>query len=243
MILIDDGFYSEFYGSRMVAIEGKLGDGKTLLGLDIAEPLLKDGYKFISNMSCIWNDNMEVLQKSDKVVCAVDEGGTYLRSAEAVNKFSRFLRKIDYFLIMPCRKLPHEELCELTISPWFNFHKNFGLPFKLWRYDVRLGKKAYNGKILQVNWQAYYGLYSSIDPGDYPELIMQAIEVRTDALFKQFERKLKLRDVALKSNLARDFEQVELARDFSRSAQALGDALSVVEGVTNSRGGVKKRNR
>jgi len=235
MIIFDDGFLTEFYNGRMCAVEGKVGSGKTLLTLDIAKPLLDKGYHFISNMSCVWNDDPYDVPNGEGCVVDVDEGGTYLRSGESVNNFSRFLRKIDYFLLMPCRKLPHEELCELTVSPWFDFYKNFAIPIKVWRYDVSSGKRQFSGKLFQTNWQGLYGVYSSIDPGDYPEILMDFVYERTKELFEQYQRRLTLHDVAVKSKSSGTYNDIEYARELASTTKKLTESLSMVEGKTTQR--------
>jgi len=242
MIIWDDGFWGELYDSRTCAIEGKKGSGKTMLALDIAETLLKKGYKLETNMSCIWNDN-GMINTGDPVVVICDEGGAYLRTAKSVNNFSRFLRKLDRFLILPCKKLPHEELCELTISPWFNFNKHFGIPIKIWRWDVTDGRKSYNGKLYQVNYRALYGVYSSIDPGDFPEIIMQNTIKETNRLFERYKRRYELSDVGSLSDGSGYDESVELARDINSAARSFRESLSMVGRETTSGFGKKKRSR
>lgn len=242
MIIWDDGFYSELFDTRTVAIEGKKGAGKTLVALDIAEPLLKQGYKLMTNMSCIWNDNGNIAP-GEKAVYIVDEGGTYLRTGQSVNNFSRFLRKLDAYLIMPCVKLPHEDLCELVVSPSVNFYKHLGMKMKLWRWDYESRKKNYDGRFLQVNWDYLYGVYSSIDPGDFPEKIMRFLLAQTEELFRDYERELKLYDVAVKSASASENESFESVRDMARNTKKFADTLALFERETAKRGGGKKRFR
>lgn len=232
MIFLDDGFWTEFIDQRIIAITGALGMGKSLIALDIAESLLKEGYALITNMSCIWADNPDNIGFGKKFVAILDEGGTYVRTGQSVNRLSRFLRKLDGYLILPCKKKPHEDLCDLKLFPRFNFYRHLGIPLKMWRWEVNNEGQKYGGHLLQTAWQSIYGVYSSIDPGDFPEEIEKFIDKQTRELFRVYKRTYKLSDLAVKFESAGAAESVETARDIQAGADKIGRELSILERKT-----------
>jgi hypothetical protein len=195
-ILWDDGFFSELDDNRTLVITGRLSSGKTLLAVELAERYLKRGYKLMSQISCVWNDDFSSIVPDEngryKTVVILDEGGLYFRRAKTAGAVSSFAAKMDTYVIFSGRKLPHEDLCSLTCQVWFDFQKYFLLPFKIWRYDVYNGSKSYNGFFVQTGWWLYWGLYDTLDPGDNPEGIVNFFKQATETFFARFGRKYEI---------------------------------------------------
>ncbi|KAA3645708.1 MAG: hypothetical protein DWQ07_12275 [Chloroflexi bacterium] len=199
-MIIDNGFMDEFRHTRMCSIEGYLGAGKTLIALAIAEPFLKEGYRLITNMSCVWNDeHIEDwdIEEGLKAVIIVDEGGLYLRTMKSVSDISSFARKLDCYLIFAGRRLPHEELCELILSPSYDFQRNWGLPFFRYKWTVNPQLTGrYSGWLFFAGRSGYFGIYDTVDPGDSAEVVVRYIERQTGRLFKHYNRTYDVQDVS-----------------------------------------------
>jgi hypothetical protein len=229
VILYDDSFFTELSDNRVVCITGRLGSGKTLIGIELAEYYLKKGYYLVTNTSTVWNDGFVVPALHDEVpvVGLVDEGGMYARTSSTVKMLSAFLRKTKSILIFAGKKLPHEDLCDLKLYSWFDFWRNFRVPFRLWRWDYQIQTtKKYSGYLVQTLWQDYYGIYSTTDPGDFPQAVVEFFDKRAKRLFEKYNRTYKLSDVALDTSDVDKNEQVELSRDMANVASQTVDFIS-----------------
>jgi hypothetical protein len=229
MIIWDDNFLTELDENRILAITGRLSSGKTLLAVELAQRYLKQGYRLASQIACVWNDPLESIIPDPvtgklKVVCIIDEGGIYFKQATTADSISTFAAKLDTYIIFAGRKLPHRSLCSLTCQVWFNFYKYFGLPFKVWRYDVHNGHKSYAGYFVETGWQEYYGIYDTLDPGDNPARITRKFDEWTKYFFSKYNRTYDIRDVGT----ARREDEVEIFNSFSDSAAELSDAIQAI---------------
>ncbi len=231
MIIWDDGFFTELDDNRILAITGRLSSGKSLLAIELAERYLKRGYKLVSQMTCAWNDEPETVEADElgrrHVVAIVDEGGLYFRTSKSSNSVSSFAAKMDSYIIFSGRKLPHESLCSLTCQVWFDFWKNFLIPVKLWRYDVENGRKAYHGFFWQTGWWVYWGIYDTLDPGDFPETIVTYFKRWAEVLFEKYGRKYQVSDVET-GGREDGSELVEFSNDLSQSVRVFSDAAKAV---------------
>lgn len=180
-MIIDTGFISEFLTERIVCITGSLGSGKTLIAHEIAEYFLKKGYRFYGNCKSEWIDDyvVELNKKGEQVKAVIlcDEGGLYVRTFADVKRLASYARKLDLYIIFSGKKLPHEDLQSLVLYCWYDFFKNWRIPLKIWRYDVEVQtSKSYHGYIYQTGWWKYYGVYSTLDPGDDVEGTLKKID-------------------------------------------------------------------
>lgn len=230
MILFDDGFFSELKDTWMVYIGGRLGCGKSLLALDIAEYFLKSGKRrLFTNLSTVWNDDLpETINyesNSQPAVIIVDEGGLYIRSMDTVAELSSFSRKLDSILIVCGKREPHNEICELVIRPRFDFSRNLMLPIWLWRFDVEAEKQSYHGFLWQFWRQGLFGIYDTVNPGQSPKIIVQAYKKYAEQLFKVYQNEYELSDVAHSGRDNMDFDSMVDARQNTR---AIRDAVSVL---------------
>lgn len=229
MILFDDGFISEFMDEHVVCITGRLGSGKSCFAMELVEHFLKRDYYLATNMSTIWNDDISKIPLDKKMIGVVDEGGIYVRTSRTANALSAFLRKTQSKLIFSGKKLPHESLSGLQIYLWFDFWKNLAVPLKLWRWDNKVQvSKRYHGFLWQTGWQDYYGIYSSVDPGDFPEKVVDLFETRARELFARYGRTYKVQDVATGDEGSDT--QTEFARDMAGVAEEITGALPLLKG-------------
>ncbi len=199
MILYDDGFFAELDDNRTLVITGRLSSGKTLLAVELAERYLRKGYKLISQISCVWNDDIKSVVADEagkyKVVCIMDEGGLYFRSAKSASAVASFAAKVDSYIIFSGRKLPHGDLCSLSCQVWMDLMKYFLIPIKVWKYEVHNGSKRYSGKFVQTGWWLYYGIYDTLDPGDNPSRLVDWFKAATKAYFERYDRIYEISDV------------------------------------------------
>lgn len=225
-IVLADGFWTEFEYGRIVAVDGDLGAGKTLLGLQMAERLLSRGYRLVTNISCVWADPWDEVQMlSDmgyRAVVLVDEAGWYLRSMKDTALLAGFARKLDIYIILTCKRLPHEELATLTVSPWFDASRNLGLPFQVWRWTVDKSKR-YSGFIVETGRSGFYGVYDTLDPGGGSKAVLRLTRSWGEELHRRFGRSFELPDVGDEGGYN---ELVEATADFSSAARSVRQALA-----------------
>lgn len=231
MILKDDGFFAELDDSFMCYITGRLGSGKTLLAVELCERYLKRGYKMLSQISCVWNDDISSMRMDDygrrKVVILIDEVGLYFRKAATAGSVSSFARKQDCYLIFAGRKAPHEDLCDLSLQLWFDFFKWFLIPLKVWRFDRINGRKTYHGYVWQFAWWEYYGVYDTLDPGDNPGLLVETVKKWTREFFERYNRKYSISDV----DTSGDDNETEVLNDLLSSVRKVGDVSKELASV------------
>jgi len=227
-ILWDDGFFAELDDNRTLVITGRLSSGKTLLAVELAERYLKKGYKLISQIACVWNDEIESVTADSsgryRAVAIIDEGGLYFRTQKSASSVSSFAAKVDTYLIFSGKKLPHADLCTLTCQVWFDAQKWFYLPFKVWRYEVHNGSKAYHGHFLQTGWWMYYGIYDTVDPGDNPAYIVEWFKKATTDFFARYSRTYKVQDVETGGG----DDNSEFSNEFASSVRSLQDAAQTL---------------
>lgn len=226
-------FFAELDQERIMCVGGQLGSGKSLITHMIAEPYLKRGYRFVTNMASVWAEDWRTIRpippyNQYRVFGAVDEGGLYIRTFKTVSVLASFARKLDAYLLFCGKKLPHQDLQNLVLYQWFDFYKNFLLPIKVYRYDVSVSTtKSYHGYIWVTAWQAFYGVYSTLDPGDFPEEIVKAFEAWSEEFFHRYGRTYKIQDVATGGGEV--VEMADIQNDMEKSARKTTEAVSLLE--------------
>jgi len=153
---------------RLLTIGGKLGGHKTSHALALAEPYLRDGYRLVSNLSCIWNDEPKnVTLNSDgklKVIVIQDEAGLEIKSRFQIEEVAAYARKMDLMLFYPSF-WPTPRMANILRTQALFGLKSAGIPCIIYKWTVTLGGFKDGGFYLWFNPQNYYGLYSSNDPG------------------------------------------------------------------------------
>lgn len=232
MILFDDGFFAEFDDCFMCYLGGRLKSGKSLTAVELAERKLKKGYKLISQVQCVWNDDPETVVMDHlgrrKCVIWIDEVGLYFRTSKSANAVSSFASKQNCYLIFSGRKPPHEDLCDLTIRLRFDWWKNFLIPMQTWRWDRINGKDSYHGFLHKTAWWDFYGIYNTLDPADNPEIMVQTVKKWTQEYFVKYDRSYKLHDV--ETSGGEDFN--EFSNELAQSSRRMGEAAKEIASVS-----------
>lgn len=236
LIISDDGFFSEFEESRLVSIAGHLGAGKTLLAMVLAEHFLRRGYRLVTNSRSVWSDPWDDIKPDEtggyKSVVLLDEGGIYIRTMKSVSALAQFARKIDTYIIIACKREPHEELTGLVIEPRYNAWRNWRIPIWIWRWTNRAAKVWYSGTIIEIGRSGYYGTYSTVDPGEHPFDLLGLTKNWAKALFERYGRHYDLSDVETGGGYSISDEAMVAQ---ANSARAIQTAISTF--------GSKKRRR
>lgn len=230
LIIMDGGFFTELEDERIVSITGRLGSGKTLLAMTIAERFLKRGYRLVTNVSTVWKDDYGKVTMDEtgsvKAVILIDEGGLYIRTMDTVGALVAFARKIDSYVLVSGRREPHEEMMNLSVFPWFDFKRNLGLPIRTWKWVQRGSKKMYGGLIWEMGWTGYYGVYNTVDPGDNPRKLKETVEAWAGDLFRLYGHdEYELSDL---ERGGRDDVLIEAANSQARAAQEIRGAISAL---------------
>jgi len=228
-IVVDDGFFTELDDSRMVTLTGRLGAGKTLLGMGIAERYLARGYRLATNVQSVWGDAWDAIEDlgdgGRRAVVLVDEGGLYIRSMKSVSALAAFARKLDTYIIICGRREPHEEMCELVVAPRFDFRRNFLIPAWLWRWENRGARRPYGGHILEWGRSGLFGVYDTVNPGANPNRLLALVEGWARSLFERYGLEYNLQDVAASRG---DDVGASTVDEFARVAGSIRNAVAVL---------------
>jgi len=181
--------------NRICTITGRLGSGKTRLAMELAAHFLERGYRLVSNVKTVWADQMDL--SYEKVVLLLDEGGLWVRKASDAMKLAAYARKLNLIIIFSGKKLPHSDLCDLQISLFLDFWKNFLLPLSLWRWEYFPGGsvRPYHGWLWQALPWYYNSVYDTIDPGKPPEEVIDYAFRRAQLLFQRYGHSLPGMDI------------------------------------------------
>lgn len=180
-------------------ITGENRSGKTALAVDLASYYLEAGFRFLSNLDCVFNDDFSDPEKildpnlQLNTIVILDEGGVYMRTKESIRRVMGFKGKLNAPFLMPSTEAPHEDLWRNYIEPHTTLNEKLIIPlfgrwfyeniFKIWRFvsfDVKTGFKT--SIFFQIFPKKFYGLYSTLSSGTSPENILQVFDF---ALFKQ----------------------------------------------------------
>jgi hypothetical protein len=153
---------------RTLWIKGRYGVGKTLLGMEIVEWFLDQGYRLVTNTRCAWADNKEDIKPDVDgklhVVLLLDEGGIFFGQNSLVVQMISYLRKMDVVLIIPSRIPPARLVRVMAVQPWMPF-KSIGIPVVILKWRISFDEVKDEGKMVWYGFSKYYGIYSSNDPG------------------------------------------------------------------------------
>jgi hypothetical protein len=150
---------------RVVHIAGRYGSHKTALAFHLAYELYKAGRvdRIISNVPCVWNDDLETLKIDDpkevNTAIVLDEGGLYLDERRVIKDVMAGLRKMNVFLIIPSITAPSMKLRFFTINMAYTLHA-IGIPMVVYRTILDTGTTKDKSHFGWLNPDTY-GIYST----------------------------------------------------------------------------------
>lgn len=169
MLLLADQFLSIFKHARSVWIGGLFGRHKTSFAYALAEGYLKQGYRLVSNNKSVWGERKEDIDFNQngqlKVVVLLDEAGLDVKMRFQAEQMTAYLRKMDVYIIMPSFWPPAQMLRFLVLQPIINWQM-IGIPLITYKWIVRLKMFESSGWFLWWRPDEVYGIFSSMDPGE-----------------------------------------------------------------------------
>lgn len=184
-MIIGDTFKLWVQFNRIVFIRGRLGGGKTLLAVAIADWMLRDGLvtRVWTNFPCRLSSYVEDLIDT---VAILDEAWQWLDyrvvKQNRSHAYAAFLRKANAYLVMASARAVVRELMDLTVYRFLDL-THLGIP--VWWYRARWVLDEKNGDVeycnfFLVNPQKYFNLYPTryvpVSDGHIPELLSATIE-------------------------------------------------------------------
>jgi hypothetical protein len=228
MGLINAGtFLATVQNYRLLWISGKFGGGKTSLAFYMAgKTWLSRGYRLITNSRCVWADKFEDINFLDefghlKAVVVLDEGGLEFKASKQVEEIAAYARKMDCIYIIPSFWPPVKAAQVVTCQPVFGF-ASIGFPLTVYKWKVELGGFKDGGTFYWYNPSEIWGVYSSQDPGDIAEDIVEF-------LAKKAEEFRELHGRSGKRLSALGVSEADLIRDAASEFREAADALSVAQ--------------
>lgn len=234
MLLFADQFLSIYKHARAVWITGLYGRNKTSFAYALAEPYLKRGYRLVSNNHSVWRDEMNSIEfdKDGKlnVVVLLDEAGVDIKFRSQAGKMLAYLRKMDVYICMPSFWPPAQMLRFLVLQPIINWQM-IGLPLITYRWTVRLKMFEAAGWFLWWNPQEIYGIYSSMDPGEDAQAILDWLTKKAEEYRQRFGYSLSAED---------EISSMGFGESINEAAEEIADAA---EALSFSVGKASKRTR
>lgn len=180
-------------GYRIAWVAGRVGSYKSSLSLWLARPFLEKGYRLVSNMQCVWNDDPTKIDFVDewghlKVVVIIDEGGGELQFGRQVMDIMRYPRKMDVVLIIPSFWPPALAGRTLTVQGMWNT-VSAGLPMVVYKWKIRLQDFKDNGHVIWTFPQDSFGIYSSQSPGFDAGYIVEWLGLKTEEYVDKYAQK------------------------------------------------------
>lgn len=175
---------------RIAHIQGRLGGGKSSLAVRLAAELMGYGYRFGSNMACIWNEPLEnITLMPDGMLHAVfvgDEAGNYFEEREHITTITSYAGKLDVIYLLPSFIEPHRSARVVKIQPLYSYY-GFGLPLIMYQWKVRQNDYEEKGIFHWFTPEEIYGVYSRQHPGYSAFEILEHVK-RQAELFEVFHR-------------------------------------------------------
>lgn len=209
-----DLFLNDIQQQRLVTITGHNGCGKTNLAFEMAMYYLRRGYKLISNIDNVWQDEnmLERLQEPGYIkhsVIIMEEAGHHMRKWEYFEPLVLYKRKFDTFIFLPSARLPHENLSEFVAKPLPWLQRLMPINLNYWTYVQGSGDQDFLGSFW-VSQGVSTGVYDTHDVSYAPDEIVDAFRRQIDWDNQQKGRSDKFSGVGSSNDL--DAEAALLAR-------------------------------
>jgi hypothetical protein len=156
--LLGSEFLRNFSFFRVAWIEGRLGGGKTLLSVAIADWLKRSG-----RVDQVWaNFPLDIGSRADGVpenTCfIIDESWAFASRMRDAIKYAAHLRHRNCYLLLPSVFPPHNLLKRFRVRREYNFAM-FGLPIWLYRWECK--DYQLSGRFL-LRFRSYFGRYDTL---------------------------------------------------------------------------------
>lgn len=194
---------------RIVHVSGKFGGCKSSFCTAIYEKYWgPKGYRFISNMRCVFNDDTTLKLDEENhahTVVVLDEGGRYLKANYQVENIMSLAAKMDIILLIPSYWPPCRAATQVTIQAAFSI-RSTGIPLIVYNWFVHMGSFKDKGTFLWLFPELAYGLYSRQDPGDTATEIIEILSGWTEDYRKRYGRNIipEVEEDVLQSQLFSD---------------------------------------
>lgn len=178
-------------GRYVVWIKGENRTGKTLLALDIADEYLQAGFRYLSNTTNVWNDDLPLeLDENNmlNLVVNLDEVGVSVRTKESIRSIMGFKGKLNTIFLLTGTEEPHEDLWRFYIEPMELLNGLFSFLFgdwiteryiRFWRWVIfnpspnKPDRSFFFVQTLQKN---FFQLYSTLNPFNDPSFLLSQFE-------------------------------------------------------------------
>lgn len=182
-MIIGDTFLMWVQFNRIVHIRGRLGGGKTLLAVAIADWLLRKGIvdQVWTNFPCVLTRPVKDLRNTCIIL---DEAWQWLdwkvSHKNMSHSYAAFLRKINAFLLLPSVRSLVGEVSDLKVYRWLDL-THIGIPVWIYRARWVLDKDDVETTyFFLVNPGKYFGMYDTrfipFDDGQIPKLLQDTVK-------------------------------------------------------------------
>lgn len=184
-MLIGDTFKAWIQFNRIVHIRGRLGGGKTLLAVAIADWMLREGIvdQVWANFPCQLVRPVRTLHNTCIIL---DEAWQWLdwrvTHKNESHSYAAFLRKINAFLLLPSVRSLVGEVSDLKVYRFLDL-THIGIPVWVYRARWVLDKDDVETTFaFLVNPHKYFDLYDTSfipsDDGNIPRLLKETIDAQ-----------------------------------------------------------------
>ncbi|MEM2126240.1 MAG: hypothetical protein QXQ53_07590 [Candidatus Methanosuratincola sp.] len=184
-MLIGDTFKAWVQFNRIVHIRGRLGGGKTLLAVAIADWMLREGIvdQVWTNFPCQLTRPVRTLHNTCIIL---DEAWQWLdwrvTHKNESHSYAAFLRKINAFLLLPSVRSLVGEVSDLKVYRFLDL-THIGVPMWIYRARWVLDKDDVETTYAFLwNPSKYFGLYDTSfipsDDGNIPRLLKETIDAQ-----------------------------------------------------------------
>lgn len=179
MLIGADLFLGDLQVNRILSIAGQRGSGKTAMAFELASWYLKRGYKLITNIDNIWQEDYllgRMRMDSEYVkhsIIILDEGGRYLREWKYFENMFEFARKFDNIILIPSVRIAHENLAEFVCRPVTWLQRVLPIGLNYWTYTVKTGDQDIFGSFW-FRASDSIGVYDTLDVSQNPKFIIES---------------------------------------------------------------------
>lgn len=160
--LFADDFLAMLLVYRALWVQGRYGGGKTSLAVILSAWLLSKGHvKTVrTNFPSVLSTQVDDFELLYDAALIVDETNVFISDRKAATGYANFLRKTNYFLLMPSVMPPHIKLTSFSVQRIFNGYI-YGLPIWVYNWSIRFGNIKEKGYFAILYPDAVFGAYDT----------------------------------------------------------------------------------